>query len=185
MIAYPNGQGRPTGRRRGGRGRFYAFGFTAFGRAVEADSDPHLLDRIDAGFAPRGELALEDRTGAVALAALSGQRAHYSRPVDAERIRIDVADHVADVRMMRADKRNEFDWRMFGALNEAIDSLRADPTCGRSCSPAKARIPRGPRPGELRGRRPGLDETGFEIAVRRSRTSTSGSPTAGASSTCR
>jgi len=63
----------------------------------------------------------------VALAALSGQRAHYSRPVDAERIRIDLDEHVADVRLTRADKHNGLDRRMFAALNEAIDALRAEP----------------------------------------------------------
>ncbi|MGH2987926.1 MAG: crotonase/enoyl-CoA hydratase family protein [Solirubrobacterales bacterium] len=47
--------------------------------------------------------------------------------MDAERVRIEVADHVADVRMVRADKHNGLDWRMFVALNEAIDELRAEP----------------------------------------------------------
>ena len=44
--------------------------------------------------------------------------------MDAERVRIEFADHVADVRMVRAEKHNGLDWRMFVALNEAIDSLR-------------------------------------------------------------
>jgi enoyl-CoA hydratase/carnithine racemase len=47
--------------------------------------------------------------------------------VDAERVRIEVAEGVADVRMVRADKHNGLDWRMFVALNEAIDALRTDP----------------------------------------------------------
>jgi enoyl-CoA hydratase/carnithine racemase len=47
--------------------------------------------------------------------------------MDAERVQIEVADHVADVRMVRGDKHNGLDWRMFAALNEAIDSLRAQP----------------------------------------------------------
>jgi enoyl-CoA hydratase/carnithine racemase len=46
--------------------------------------------------------------------------------VDAERVRIDVADHVADVRMVRADKHNGLDWRMFESLNEAIDAVGGD-----------------------------------------------------------
>ena len=47
--------------------------------------------------------------------------------MDTERVRIEVADHVADVRMTRADKHNGIDWRMFVALNEALDWLRAEP----------------------------------------------------------
>jgi enoyl-CoA hydratase/carnithine racemase len=47
--------------------------------------------------------------------------------MDAERVQIEVADHVADVRMVRGDKHNGLDWRMFVALNEAIDSLRSQP----------------------------------------------------------
>jgi enoyl-CoA hydratase/carnithine racemase len=46
--------------------------------------------------------------------------------MDSERVEIEVADHVADVRMTRADKHNGLDWRMFVALNGAIDSLRDD-----------------------------------------------------------
>jgi enoyl-CoA hydratase/carnithine racemase len=44
--------------------------------------------------------------------------------MDAERVRIEVADHVAEVRMVRGDKHNGLDWRMFLALNEAVDALR-------------------------------------------------------------
>ncbi len=43
--------------------------------------------------------------------------------MDAERVTIDVAGHVADVRMVRGDKHNGLDWRMFVALNEALDEL--------------------------------------------------------------
>ncbi|MDX6580861.1 MAG: hypothetical protein QOI10_45 [Solirubrobacterales bacterium] len=43
--------------------------------------------------------------------------------MDSERVTISVADHVADVRMVRADKHNGLDWRMFVALNEALDEL--------------------------------------------------------------
>jgi enoyl-CoA hydratase/carnithine racemase len=42
-----------------------------------------------------------------------------------ERIRIDLAGGVADVRLTRADKHNGLDWAMFEALNEAIDELTA------------------------------------------------------------
>jgi enoyl-CoA hydratase/carnithine racemase len=44
--------------------------------------------------------------------------------MDAERVRVEVADHVADVRMVRGSNHNGLDWRMFIALNEALDSLR-------------------------------------------------------------
>jgi enoyl-CoA hydratase/carnithine racemase len=44
-------------------------------------------------------------------------------PPDSERVTIDVGGHVADVRMTRADKHNGLDWRMFVALNEALDEL--------------------------------------------------------------
>ena len=46
--------------------------------------------------------------------------------MDAERVQIEIADHVADVRLTRADKHNGLDARMFAAINEAIDELRAD-----------------------------------------------------------
>ncbi len=45
--------------------------------------------------------------------------------MDAERVQIEIADHVADVRLTRADKHNGLDARMFAAINEAIDELRA------------------------------------------------------------
>ena len=48
-------------------------------------------------------------------------------PVDSERVTIDVGDHVADVRMTRADKHNGLDWRMFVALNDALDELARNP----------------------------------------------------------
>lgn len=47
--------------------------------------------------------------------------------MDAERVSIEIADHVADVRMTRADKHNGIDWRMFVALNDALDSLGSEP----------------------------------------------------------
>ncbi len=40
-----------------------------------------------------------------------------------ERVRIEVADGVADVRLTRGDKHNGLDWPMFEALNEAVDEL--------------------------------------------------------------
>ena len=43
--------------------------------------------------------------------------------MDSERVTIAVDGHVADVRMTRADKHNGLDWRMFVALNEALDEL--------------------------------------------------------------
>jgi enoyl-CoA hydratase/carnithine racemase len=44
--------------------------------------------------------------------------------MDAERVRIAIEGHVANVRMVRADKHNGLDWRMFVALNEAVDEVR-------------------------------------------------------------
>jgi enoyl-CoA hydratase/carnithine racemase len=45
--------------------------------------------------------------------------------VSDERVQIDVADGVADVRMVRADKHNALDWPMFQALDAATDELAA------------------------------------------------------------
>ena len=42
-----------------------------------------------------------------------------------DRVSVTITDHVADVRMVRADKHNGLDWRMFVALNEALDELRS------------------------------------------------------------
>ena len=41
-----------------------------------------------------------------------------------ERVRIAHADHVADVRLVRADRHNALDWPMFAALDEALEELR-------------------------------------------------------------
>jgi enoyl-CoA hydratase/carnithine racemase len=46
--------------------------------------------------------------------------------MDTERVRIEIGDGVADVRMVRADKHNGLDGRMFTALDAAIDELGAD-----------------------------------------------------------
>ncbi len=43
-----------------------------------------------------------------------------------DRIRIEIADHVADVLLDRADKMNAIDIRMFEALSEAADSIAAN-----------------------------------------------------------
>jgi enoyl-CoA hydratase/carnithine racemase len=43
-----------------------------------------------------------------------------------DRVTIEVADGVADVRLTRADKHNGLDWEMFEALNEALDDLRGE-----------------------------------------------------------
>jgi len=40
-----------------------------------------------------------------------------------ERVQIDFGEHVAHVRMTRADKHNALDWEMFQALDGAIDEL--------------------------------------------------------------
>lgn len=44
-----------------------------------------------------------------------------------DRVRITVADGIADVRMTRADKRNALDMAMFGALADAGDYLKTAP----------------------------------------------------------
>jgi enoyl-CoA hydratase/carnithine racemase len=46
--------------------------------------------------------------------------------MDPERVRIEVADGVADVRMVRAAKHNGLDGAMFESLSEAIDELSDD-----------------------------------------------------------
>ena len=46
--------------------------------------------------------------------------------MDSERVRIEVADHVADVRMVRADKHNGLDGAMFDRLLEAAAQVAAD-----------------------------------------------------------
>jgi enoyl-CoA hydratase/carnithine racemase len=46
--------------------------------------------------------------------------------VDAERVAVDVVDGVADVRLVRADKRNALDRRMFRAIIEAGEQIAAD-----------------------------------------------------------
>jgi len=45
-----------------------------------------------------------------------------------DRVRIDIADHVATVTMVRTDKHNALDEHMFRALHEAADQLIADPS---------------------------------------------------------
>ena len=47
---------------------------------------------------------------------------------DPERVAVTVVDGVADVRLVRADKRNALDRRMFQAIIEAGEQLAADPT---------------------------------------------------------
>jgi enoyl-CoA hydratase/carnithine racemase len=44
---------------------------------------------------------------------------------DPERVRVSIEDGVADVRLTRADKHNGLDWRMFVAINEAVDEVEA------------------------------------------------------------
>ena len=48
-----------------------------------------------------------------------------------DRVSITVTDHVADVRLMRADKMNAIDPQMFEGIGAAIDSLhtRKDVRC--------------------------------------------------------
>ncbi|MET0750469.1 MAG: crotonase/enoyl-CoA hydratase family protein [Solirubrobacterales bacterium] len=46
--------------------------------------------------------------------------------MDAERVRIEIADGVADARMVRADKHNGLDGRMFTSLIAAIEQLAGD-----------------------------------------------------------
>lgn len=44
-----------------------------------------------------------------------------------DRISITITDHVADVKLIRADKMNALDGKMFGALNEASAELASNP----------------------------------------------------------
>ncbi len=44
---------------------------------------------------------------------------------DSERVTVEIADGVADVRLVRADKHNGLDWPMFVAINEAVDEVAA------------------------------------------------------------
>ena len=60
--------------------------------------------------------------------------------MDPERVRIEIADGVADVRMVRADKHNGLDGRMFSSLDRGDRrSSPATTSCARSSSPATAR----------------------------------------------
>lgn len=47
--------------------------------------------------------------------------------VEVERVSIEVADHVAEVRLTRPDKHNALDLDMFRALRAAVDRLRDEP----------------------------------------------------------
>ena len=47
-------------------------------------------------------------------------------PERSDRVTVEVADGIADVRLTRADKHNGLDGAMFEALNEAIDEVGAD-----------------------------------------------------------
>jgi len=44
-----------------------------------------------------------------------------------DRVRIDIQNHIADVRLVRSDKMNALDDAMFQAIIEAIDALRNEP----------------------------------------------------------
>jgi enoyl-CoA hydratase/carnithine racemase len=44
---------------------------------------------------------------------------------DPERVRVEIQDGIADVRLTRADKHNGLDWPMFVALNDAVDEVAA------------------------------------------------------------
>ena len=44
---------------------------------------------------------------------------------DPERVQVAISNGVADVRLTRADKHNGLDWRMFVAINEAVDEVAA------------------------------------------------------------
>ncbi len=106
--------------------------------------------------------------------------------MDPERVRIEVADHVADVRMTRGDKHNGLDWRMFVALNEALDELR-------SADGVRVVVLSGEGPSFCAGLdfksfaegNGDLAGDGFAAVDGSIATTRSGSPTAGASSRCR
>ena len=109
-------------------------------------------------------------------------RARHRRVADgAERVRIEVADHVADVRMVRGDKHNGLDRRMFVALNEALDELaHAGVRAVVLSARGRASAPGSTSRAHLRRRRPRA-ATASSGPTASSRTAPSGSPTAGAS----
>ena len=45
-----------------------------------------------------------------------------------DRVAVEVADHVAEVRLTRPDKHNALDFAMFEAISDAIDAVAADPS---------------------------------------------------------
>ncbi|MGB3098737.1 MAG: crotonase/enoyl-CoA hydratase family protein, partial [Solirubrobacterales bacterium] len=47
---------------------------------------------------------------------------------DPERVRVTISDHIADVVLSRPDSHNGLDYRMFEAINDAIDEVRSDPS---------------------------------------------------------
>ena len=47
---------------------------------------------------------------------------------DPERVQVEISDHVADVAFCSPERHNGLDYRMFEAINEAIDEVDADPT---------------------------------------------------------
>jgi enoyl-CoA hydratase/carnithine racemase len=54
-----------------------------------------------------------------------GRCARIAAMTDLERVRVSIEGGVADVRLTRADKHNGLDWRMFVALNDAVDEVAA------------------------------------------------------------
>ena len=109
--------------------------------------------------------------------------------MDAERVQIEVADHVADVRMVRGDKHNGLDWRMFGSPQRGDRRAAATPQAVRAvvlsgegpsfCAGLDCQELRGAEAARRRPRR----RRPRQRSTARSPTSPSGSPTAGASST--
>ena len=55
-----------------------------------------------------------------------------------ERVAISIADGVADVRLVRADKMNALDAAMFDALVASTERLASEKACGWWSCPAKA-----------------------------------------------
>jgi enoyl-CoA hydratase/carnithine racemase len=55
-----------------------------------------------------------------------------------DRVRLTIADGIAEVRLNRAAKMNALDAAMFEAIAEAGARLKDDRTCAPWCSPAKA-----------------------------------------------
>ena len=56
-----------------------------------------------------------------------------------DRVKVEVAEHVAVVTLARPEKHNALDVAMFEAIAGACDRLGMNPGCGRSCCTERGR----------------------------------------------